>query len=141
MEHGLHFIGDVKTGTKRFPLAALKDATPETNGAWATFTSTLKLSDGKTVPIYSVSHRRGDSIHGFVATCGTTLPGSAHAVFLEDDEERAQVETTEFTLTRECPRVLNDFTLAQPTIDRHNRYRQHILAMETEYSLDLKYMK
>lgn len=26
--------------------------------------------------------------------------------------------------------MLNDFTLAQPTIDRHNRYRQHILAME-----------
>ena len=26
--------------------------------------------------------------------------------------------------------MLNDYTLAQPCLDRHNRYRQHILAME-----------
>ena len=36
-------------------------------------------------------------------------------------------------LTRKCPRVLNDFTLAQPTIDRANRYRQAILAMEKRF--------
>ena len=32
-----------------------------------------------------------------------------------------------------CPRVLNelnDYTIGQPCIDRHNRYRQFILAME-----------
>ena len=73
MRHnGLHFIGDVKTGTRRFCMDALKDATPPENGAWATFTSTLTLGGDSTIPIYAVSHRRGQSIHGFIGTCGTT---------------------------------------------------------------------
>ena len=130
MENGLHFIGDVKTGTKRFPLQPLKDNTPQTNGAWATLTSDLKLGGDKTIPIFAVSHRRGESIHGFIATCGTTLPGNAHMAYFEDDEERAMGDITEHEISRDCPKVLNDFTLAQPTIDRHNRYRQAILAME-----------
>jgi hypothetical protein len=129
-ENGLHFTGDVKTGTSRFPLKALKDATPQTNGAWAVYTSTLTIGGDKTIPIFSVSHRRGESIHGFISTCGTTLPGNAHLAYFEDDEERAMGEISEHEVARDCPRVLNDFTLAQPTVDRHNRYRQHILAME-----------
>ena len=34
--NGLYFIGDVKTGTKRFvPKADYNDATAEENGSWA----------------------------------------------------------------------------------------------------------
>ena len=130
MKKGLYFIGDVKTGTKRFvPKAVYDEATAHENGAWATFTTELD-HDGKKIPAYCVTHRRGESIHGFIATCGTTLSGNAVNVYFEDDEERLLTETVEYELTRKAPKVLNDFTAAQPAIDRHNRYRQHILAME-----------
>ena len=130
---GLYFIGDVKSGTKRYPVDAITDATSEESGAWATFSSTLQLGGDQTMPIYCVSHRRGEAVHKFVATCGTTLGGGSHWAYFEDEEERYNVECKDFELTRKCPRVLNDFTLAQPTIDRHNRYRQHLLAMEKRF--------
>eukprot|EP00966_Prymnesium_polylepis_P200192 4639370-Prymnesium_polylepis.1 len=53
--------------------------------------------------------------------------------YFEDEEERVQSEVTEYEVARKCPRVLNTFTMAQPTIDRHNRYRQHLLAMEKRF--------
>lgn len=132
LKNGLDFIGDIKTGTKRFVPKTVYDAgTEDENGAWATWTSEIKLDGDTEVPIYCVTHRRGESIHAFIASCGTTLPGNSHVAYFEDDEDRAMgVEVADFELTRKCPMVLNDFTLAQPTIDRHNRYRQHILAME-----------
>ena len=99
-------------------------------GVWATFTTDLKLDGDKIIPIYCVTHRRGESVHAFVSSCGTTLPGNAVMAYFEDDEERVQAETVDFELSRKCPRILNDFTLAQPAIDSHNRYRQHLLAME-----------
>ena len=130
-ERGLYFVGDVKTGTSRFvPKADYSEATPAENGAWATFTTDLKLSGDKTIPIYCVTHRRGESIHAFVSSCGTTLAGNSVLAYFEDEEERVQAETVDYELTRKCPRVLNNFTLAQPSIDSHNRYRQHLLAME-----------
>ena len=133
-KNGLYFIGDIKTGTKRFVSRdSLNAATARDNGAWATWISELKLGGDVTMPVYAVSHRRGESIHGFVSTCGTTLPGHSHYAYFEDDEERAMGHIEDFELSRNSPRVLNDFTLAQPTIDRHNRYRQHILAMEKRF--------
>ena len=38
--------------------------------------SELKLGGDKTMPIFSVTHRRGDSVHKFVATAGTTDTGA-----------------------------------------------------------------
>ena len=49
---------------------------------------------------------------------------------LENGEGDLEAGESELILERKCPKVLNDFTLAQPTIDRFNRYRQHILNME-----------
>uniref|UniRef100_A0A7S3F473 PiggyBac transposable element-derived protein domain-containing protein n=1 Tax=Haptolina ericina TaxID=156174 RepID=A0A7S3F473_9EUKA len=98
--NGLHFIGDVKTGTSRFPLAYLKEHTHEENGSWATLTSTLDI-DGEKKLVYAVSHRRGESVHGFVATCGTTLSGEAHKAYFEDMEERVMAP---------CERGLRDHT-------------------------------
>ena len=130
-QRGMHFVGDVKTATRRFCGSALEEATGPENGAWATYTSNLKLGGDKTMPIYSVSHRRGETVHKFVATCGTTLKGNAHLATFEDEEDRAYAsDEIKFELTRKCPRILNDWTLAQPCIDRHNRYRQAMLAME-----------
>ena len=89
-----------------------------------------RVIHGEEKPIYACTHRRGESIHGFIGTCGTTLPGEALMAYFEDDEERAMGEVMEHEITRKAASIHNDFTLAQPTIDRHNRYRQHILAME-----------
>ena len=115
-DNGLYFIGDVKGGTSLYSVAAITAATGEEQGAWATFTSKLKLGGDHTMLIYSVSHRRGDSVHKFVATCGTTLSSSSLMAYFEDEEERYTV--TEFELSRKAPRVLGHFMLAQPTIDR-----------------------
>ena len=127
----LFYIGDIKTNTKRSCNEVLVDDTTEERGAWAVRTSVLKLGGDKTIPIFQVSHRRGDHVHKFVATCGTTLPGTKEIVFFEDDEHRANENLpTGYEQDRKCCRVLNDYSLAQPCIDRHNRYRQFILGME-----------
>ena len=51
----------------------------------------------------------------------------------QDDEERCNADLQDYEVARKAPRILNDYTLAQPTIDRHNRYRQFILAMEKRF--------
>lgn len=82
------------------------------------------LPPSRQVPIYSVSHRRGDTIHKFIATCGTTVKGCATKAYFADDEERANHNLCDYETARKAPCVLNDYTLAQPCLDRHNRYRQ-----------------
>jgi len=47
-ERGTYFVGDVKTATRRFCGAALDEATGHESGAWATYTSELKLGGNKT---------------------------------------------------------------------------------------------
>ena len=130
--NGLHGIFDVKTGTNSFPLHEIQEATGEENGAWATMTSEVDIN-GETKQIYACSHRRGDSVHAFVASCSTTLLGDSVKAYFEDDEERAMGEISEYEVCRKAAKVHNDFTLAQPTIGRHNRYRQQILAMEKRF--------
>ena len=39
--NGLHFIGDVKTASSRYPMEAIIEDIEEENGSWATMTSTL----------------------------------------------------------------------------------------------------
>ncbi|KAL1525467.1 hypothetical protein AB1Y20_020324 [Prymnesium parvum] len=98
----------------------------------------LQQSQDETIPIFSVSHRRGGVVHKFIATCGTTLPGVSLKATFEDEEEQGNggAASRDFELARKCPRVLNDATAAQPVIDRHNRYRQFILAMEKRLLTD-----
>lgn len=132
--NGLHFIGDIKTNKAQFCGDALELATGVEQGDWAVYSTDLKLGGNQTMPIYAVSARRSTVIHNFVATCGTTLPGNNQRIYEEGDDgdtpEAASVDAVVHTCKRKCPRVLNDYTLAQPAIDRHNRYRQFILGME-----------
>ena len=142
LNKGLFMIGDVKTATKRFPIKDLQAATGNGNGDWATYVSKLQLGGDKTMVLYAVSHRRGGisataddhpddvepgKVHNFLATCSTTLRGNAHVATLETDEERgANVQPVE--VTRKAPRTVNDFSLGQPAIDRHNRCHSLALA-------------
>ena len=140
MEHGLYFIGDVKTNHAQYPVEHVNASTGRQNGDRSTFMADLKLgSSSETVPIYCVGHRRGldcsekKSVHKFVATCGTTLPGSNHTAYFEDDREKAMGIIQDFEIARKAPKVINDFSEGQPCIDRHNRYRQAILALEKRF--------
>ena len=129
LENGFHFVGDVKTNTRRFCGDALEEATTAERGAWAVYTSEVTLTNGDSKPIFAISHRRGPAVHKFIATCGTSLSGHAHKATVLDDDDPAEVVVAH-ELERKCPRVLNDCTAAQPAIDRFNRYRQNLLAME-----------
>ena len=129
LNNGLHFVGDVKTATRRFPAAELESATSTERGAWAVYTTDLTLANGKAAPIFGVTHRRGEKVHKFVSTCGTTLPGKAHLGAVLDDEDQSEVIQAH-EIERKCPQALNTATQAQPAIDRFNRYRQAILKME-----------
>ena len=68
-----------------------------------------KLGGDQTIPIFAVSHRRGESIHCFVSSCGTTLDGAAHMAYFEDDEERAQIDSDDFEIARKAPKVLGSW--------------------------------
>ena len=130
MEKGEDFIGDVKTNHSGCCIAAITKVTPRESGGSAVYETTVELTNGQQKKVWLVSHRRGGKAHVFVTTCGTTLPGKPRVRKLENGEGGLAEGETEMVLERKCPKVLNDFTLAQPTIDRFNRYRQHILNME-----------
>ena len=76
----------------------------------------------------AVGHRRGGKVHSFIFTAGTTLAGKPMVYTIFDDDSYATHE-----IERKTPAVLNDYTLAQPAIDKNNRYRQRILAMEKRF--------
>ena len=130
LEKGEDFIGDVKTNHSGCCINAITKVTPRESGGSAVYETTVKLSNGQKKKVWLVSHRRGGKAHVFVTTCGTTLPGKPRVRKLENGEGGLAEGETEIILERKCPKVLNDFTLAQPTIDKFNRYRQHILNME-----------
>ncbi|KAL3914376.1 MAG: hypothetical protein SGPRY_007648, partial [Prymnesium sp.] len=121
---------DVKTNSSLFPKDALEAATPIESGNWATMNTTIALANGMEVLIYCVSHRRGETVHKFIAICGTTLKGESTKAYFADDVDRANSNLADFEPSRKAARVLNDYSLAQPCIDRRNRYRQFILALE-----------
>ena len=130
LEKGEDFLGDVKTNHAGCCIAAITAVTPQESGGSAVYETTVTLTNGAEKKVWLVSHRRGGKAHVFVTTCGTTLPGKPRVRKLENGEGELEAGEVELILERKCPKILNDFTLAQPTIDRFNRYRQHILNME-----------
>lgn len=131
LNNGTHFIGDVKTNHSLFCGEALENTTGKESGAWSTYASSVIVGHERK-QIYAVSHRRGEKVHKFISTCGTSLAGSSLKVTHLDDEEAAAESgaAAVHEIARKCPKVLNDATAAQPAVDRHNRYRQYILGME-----------
>jgi len=122
---GLHFIGDVKTNSAQYPKKEITLATGDQQGDWAVYTAKLPALGSSTepIPIYAVSARRGPSAHCFISTCGTTLPGNAQPIYEagEDDDAPETLNVEDVALNRfkrRCPRILNDYTQAQPAIDR-----------------------
>ena len=130
MESGkvMHFFGDVKTNTSRFPAAALRNSVGPHSGDWATFTTEVDLPDFTSMRAMAVAHRRGPEVHTYLSSAGVTTQGAPQKHkddFLDADTRHA--------VPRKCPAVLNDATTAQPKIDRGNRRRQYDLAMEKRF--------
>lgn len=64
----------------------------------------------------------------YLSTHGTTRRG-------KDQRHKDDVmEDGEAGPPRKCPRILNDWTKAQPHIDKNNRWRQDILAIEERFT-------
>mmetsp|Transcript_49491 Transcript_49491/g.123045 ORF Transcript_49491/g.123045 Transcript_49491/m.123045 type:complete len:729 (+) Transcript_49491:264-2450(+) len=121
-------FGDVKTNTSRFPKDDLAALCGPDSGDWATITTRLHLADDTYLDMMGVAHRRGPEVHTFLATAGETTVGQPQRH--KDDDLDAD---TGYIIARKCPKVLNDWTAAQPKIDRHNRLRQRELAMEKRF--------
>ena len=54
-----------------------------------------------------------DTPHAHIMLCCLSQP---YVWWVEDEQGKAMVE-----VERKTPKVLNDYTLAQPGVDRHNR--------------------
>ena len=119
----MFFFGDVKTQSSRYPKAALEKAVGLLSGDWATMTTTL--SDDS--PAFAVGHRRGGAIHTYIFTSGSTRRGKDQA---HSDDHGPDGYAGP---PRKCPAALNDWTLAQPKVDKNNRWRQNILAIEERH--------
>lgn len=125
-------VGDVKTNSSGFPKDKFKEAVPDGNGQWATFSSVLKELDHPSITemkMWAVAHRRGGAIHCFIFTSGCTLMGEPMKHSVKEDNDGGN----DYIIARECPKVLNDYTKAQPATDAGNRNRQHMLAMEKRF--------
>ena len=115
-------IGDVKTKSSRYPIKKIAELCGPHAGDWCAMQTTL--DDGTKVT--AIGHRRGGEVHTFVATCGLTIAGKSQA-HREDMSVYGNMEP------RKCPQVLNWWTQMQPKIDKNNRFRQNILAIEERF--------
>lgn len=125
-------VGDVKTNVSGFPKKEFIAAVPEGNGQWATFAATLNDIDHpllNELKMWAVAHRRGGAVHCFIFTCGTSIMGTPMRHTIREDNDGG----ADYVIARECPKVLNDYTKAQPCTDSGNRNRQHLLAMEKRF--------
>ena len=118
----LYGIGDVKTKTARYPVKKIQELCGPMPGDWCVMST--KLHDG--FKVYAIGHRRGGEVHTFVASCGVTIPGVPQA-YREDIGVYGTMEP------RKCPKVLNLWSQQQPKIDKNNRFRQDILAIEERF--------
>ena len=67
-------------------------------------------------------------IHTYISTHGTTRRGKEQK---HKDDADADGRAGP---ARKCPKILNDWTQAQPHIDKANRWKQRILAIEERFS-------
>ena len=72
----MHFFGDVKTNTSRFPAAELRNAVGPNSGDGSTFTTKVDLADFSSMDVMAVAHRRGPEVHTYLSSAGVTTQGA-----------------------------------------------------------------
>lgn len=86
------------------------------------------LVNANNAPVYVVAHRRGESIHTYISSHGSTRRG-------KDQRHKDDAGSDGHCgPPRKCPRILNDWSQAQPHIDKNNRWRQYELAIEERFT-------
>lgn len=116
---GLDFLGQIKNGTKGFPVQEIK----KLNGLGQTvsLTATVKVGQAE-VPLRAFGWQRKFR-HMFVSTSvGTSI--ISDKVLWKIGAQRVEVP---------APHVAKLFYQHAPKIDRHNFYRQYVLAMEESW--------
>ena len=86
-KHGLYFLGPVKTAHRKYPIEALKTRCPAELGGHVSATS----NDDK-VDLLAIGGQ-DRSVHTFVGTCGTTIPGQAAGKRRINDDGRMFYKT------------------------------------------------
>lgn len=121
---GIYGFGDLKQMHARFPVSQLEQHCGLESGDWAVMSTRFGSKDW---PVFGVAHRRGGVVHTFISTHGTTKRGrdQRHKDDVCDDGAAAP--------PRKCPKILNDWTKCQPHTDKHNRWRQAVLAIEERF--------
>ena len=98
-KHGLYFLGRVKPAHRKYPVEALKTRCPAERGGHLTATST----DNK-VNLLAVGWRHC-SLHTFVGTCSTTIPGQAARKRRIDDDGIV------FYKSVKRPKLMDEYTM------------------------------
>lgn len=123
LEKGLFPFGNIKQIRSRFPVDQLEQHCGPESGDWSVMTT--RVLDDKLV--YGVGHRRGGVVHTYVSTHGSTRRGRDQA-HRDDADDLGHAAPP-----RKCPKILNDWTQAQPHVDKSNRWRQQILGIEERF--------
>ena len=140
-EHGLHFMGCVKTASREFPkryLASFEDqygrGRPQARGGWKLLKSTVNPEGEEHEPIYALGwyDRKAKFI---VSSCGSTVPGAPsrrkrHRKEVIDN----QYETRVFYKEVPRPSMVEEFYSCFSGIDVHDHYRQGSLEMERNWT-------
>jgi hypothetical protein len=135
LQHGLHFIGGVKTPSRHFPMAYCTEFfKDEANlrGQHCTLQSDVSWGGGATATIFAVSWKHKKIIFFFCYTWYTTLQGSPHLRLRHRRPSegeaghtiREHLEVAGQPLSRS---IFKDFPRLT---DVHDHYRQGSLGME-----------
>lgn len=133
LQRGLHFIGCVKTASRRFPMAYctefFKDAA-NLRGQHCTLQSEVPCAGGATAPIFAVSWK-DKKMKNFIASRGTTLQGSPHLRLRHRRPTEGEAgHTIREQLEVARPAVVEKYFQGFSAIDVHDHYRQGSLGME-----------
>jgi hypothetical protein len=132
-KRGLHFLGLVKTATRRFPKQYLDSYPLAERGAHVAVTS---VADGIPLIGCAWNDRKRKLV---VGTCGTTLAGSPH------QKKRLRVshtgETEVYYKQVQRPRIVELYFSGAPAVDVHNHYRQGGLALEKGLQTKIWWMR
>ena len=122
-DHGLHFIGNVKTAHSLFPKSTILNFAPMKHGHTIVYEAVVKGHK-----LFAIGIRKGGKrVRMLIATCGTTIvTGTQEWSAMDEHGHRTKVSK---------PRCDVDalYSMAQPAVDVHNKLRQKSLGVEKSW--------
>jgi hypothetical protein len=134
-EHGMYFMGLVKTAHARFPKKYFSDVVTAERGASIILTTTVTGGEQDVdvdATLWDDTGMYGGKVTGkrkmLVATCGVTTAGTPHRKKRFTRGPDGETVTTFKEVKR--PKNVEEYFGAAATIDVHNHHRQSALALE-----------